>query len=108
MRDSMLHQMLQLTDVSLACRRDFLGFSARDIELLAHLRSWAEQVADPMITEFYDFQFQHPDTFQFFQNYAQQRGMTLQQLRKGLESASARYARCSPRRFRQQFKQVSR
>lgn len=82
---------LRITEQGLALRRQFLGITRERVESLCRVADVVEQFAPQLIREFYDFQFQFPETLQFFTQYAQQRGILLQTLRQRLEQAQLQY-----------------
>ncbi|MCS7190846.1 MAG: protoglobin domain-containing protein, partial [Fimbriimonadales bacterium] len=82
---------LRITEQGLALRRQFLGITRERVEALCRVADVVEQFAPQLIREFYDFQFQFPETLQFFTQYAQQRGIPLQTLRQRLEQAQLQY-----------------
>ncbi|MDW8059746.1 MAG: globin-coupled sensor protein [Thermomicrobium sp.] len=88
-----LARMLRISSENLAARRAFVRLTAQDIQLLARLAPWADRVADRIARRFYDHQFGFPDTRRFFERYAHGRGMTLEELRQGLERTQAAYFR---------------
>lgn len=88
-----LCQSLKINENNLALRKQFINITDRDIAILAQLRPWAEQVADQIAKEFYDFQFAFAPTRRLFENIAQKKGISLQQLREALEKTQAQYFR---------------
>lgn len=88
-----LCSLLRINEENLALRRQFLQITDEDIALLRQLRPWAERVADTVAKEFYDFQFTFPPTRQFFERFAQSKGISLEQLRQSLEKTQAQYFR---------------
>ncbi|MEJ5252164.1 MAG: methyl-accepting chemotaxis protein [Armatimonadota bacterium] len=84
---------LRVNDTNLALRRQFVGLTEADIQILKQLHPWAESVADTIAREFYDVQFSFEPTRQFFERYAQKKGISLEQLRQGLEKTQAQYFR---------------
>lgn len=83
----------RLTEQNLRRRREYLRLTERDIRTLARLQGWAEQVAEPLVAEFYDHQFNFPATRDFFARYAQQRGYSLEEVRRRLEQTQVQYFR---------------
>ncbi|GIV07172.1 MAG: hypothetical protein KatS3mg017_0374 [Fimbriimonadales bacterium] len=86
-----LAEQLHVNDQNLRQRKQFLRLSAREAELLRKYASWAEQIAPDYTREFYDFQFNFGETRTFFERYAQKKGVSLSQMRVGLEQAQANY-----------------
>lgn len=82
---------LRLTEQGLALRKQFLHITRERIEAIVRVADILEPVAPQMIREFYDFQFQFPETLQYFTQYAQRRGISLQTLRQRLEQAQLQY-----------------
>ena len=83
----------QISDESLALRRQFLRLDKRDIAVLSRLAPWADRVAGTIAREFYDHQFAFAPTIEFFEHYAAAQGITTAQLRVRLETAQAGYFR---------------
>ncbi|MEZ5280323.1 MAG: globin-coupled sensor protein [Acidimicrobiales bacterium] len=81
----------QISAESLAARRDFIGLGADDAKVIARLIPWAEQHAPILAKRFYDWQFAFEATATFFRNYARQAGVSVAELRNGLEAAQANY-----------------
>jgi methyl-accepting chemotaxis protein len=84
---------MHINESNLNLRRQFVGLTEEDVSLLKQLRPWAERVADAIAKEFYDVQFAFPPTREFFERYAQKKGISLEQLRQGLEKTQAQYFR---------------
>ncbi|MDW7981188.1 MAG: globin-coupled sensor protein [Thermomicrobium sp.] len=84
---------LRVNDRNLALRREFIRLTAEDIAVLARLAPWADRVADRIAKRFYDHQFSFSETRRFFERYAQRKGITVDQLRAGLERTQAAYFR---------------
>lgn len=85
--------LMHINESNLNLRRQFVGLTEEDVSLLKQLRPWAERVADAIAKEFYDVQFAFPPTREFFERYAQKKGISLEQLRQGLEKTQAQYFR---------------
>ncbi len=88
-----LCSFMHINETNLALRRQFIGLSDDDIAVLKSLRPWAHKVAPLIAKEFYDVQFAFPPTRAFFEEYAQKKGVTLEQLRQSLEQTQAQYFR---------------
>lgn len=84
---------LRMNEENLALRRQFINLTEQDVHILKQLRPWAERVADSMAKEFYDAQFAFAPTRQFFERFAQKKGISLDQLRQSLEKTQAQYFR---------------
>ncbi|MFQ3611726.1 MAG: globin-coupled sensor protein [Fimbriimonadales bacterium] len=84
-------EQLRINESNLRQRREFLRLSQEEIQLFRQYRAWAEQIAPRMAREFYDFQFDFPETRQFFEQYALKKGVSLSQLRTALEQAQCSY-----------------
>ncbi len=82
---------LRLTEQGLSLRKQFLRLTPESIEALRQIADYMEQVAPQLVREFYDFQFSFPETAQFFIQYAQKRGISIQSLRERLEHAQLNY-----------------
>lgn len=88
-----LAEDLRLNEHNLALRRAFIRLSDDDRRLLARLAPWADRVADRIAARFYDHQFSFSLTREFFERFAQRRGITLVELRQRLERTQAAYFR---------------
>lgn len=84
---------LRMNEENLALRRQFVNLTEQDVHILKQLRPWAERVADSIAKEFYDVQFAFAPTRQFFERFAQKKGISLDQLRQSLEKTQAQYLR---------------
>jgi methyl-accepting chemotaxis protein len=82
---------LHITEQGLALRKQFLRITPERVQALCAVSEYMEQVAPQLVREFYDFQFQFPETVYFFNQYAQQRGIPLSTLRQRLEQAQLQY-----------------
>ncbi len=82
---------LGVNERNLRTRRDFIGLGDNDRAVLTPLVPWIESVSGDIARRFYDHQFGFDATAQFFSNYAQKKGVTVAQLRTGLEKAQAGY-----------------
>ena len=82
-----------ITSRTLTYRREFLRLGDEDREVLLKLRTWANEHAETIAREFYDWQFAFPRTRDFFTAYAERKGVSLGNLRRHLESAQADYFR---------------
>jgi methyl-accepting chemotaxis protein len=88
-----LCQYYRINEENLNLRKQFIRLTADDIEILRQLAPWAEERASQIAKEFYDYQFSFSETRAFFEKFAQQRGLSLEQLRNRLEKAQADYFR---------------
>jgi methyl-accepting chemotaxis protein len=95
-----LCQHFRINEENLNLRKQFIRLSADDIEILRQLAPWAEERASQIAKEFYDHQFSFSETRAFFEKFAQQRGLSLEQLRNRLEKTQADY-------FRQIFREAA-
>lgn len=86
-----LTELFKINEENLSLRKQFLRFSREEIETLRQLQPWAEEYAHQIAKAFYDHQFSFSETLRFFRNYAQQRGVSLDQLRSMLERTQADY-----------------
>jgi methyl-accepting chemotaxis protein len=86
-----IRSTLRITEQGLALRKQFLRITPERVAALCQVAEVMEQIAPQLVREFYDFQFQFPETLHFFTQYAQQRGIPLQTLRQKLEQAQLRY-----------------
>ncbi|MCC7372565.1 MAG: globin-coupled sensor protein [Chloroflexi bacterium] len=89
--------MAQLTDLyrinarNLDLRKQLLCFTDADIAVLRSLAPWAKRVAPTVARQFYEHQFTHPGTREFFAGKAAKKGISLEDLRKHLEISQAGY-----------------
>lgn len=83
--------MLRITNQGLALRKEFLRLTPESIDALRQVADYMEQIAPDLVREFYEFQFNFPETVQFFSRYAQKRGIPLASLRERLEQAQLSY-----------------
>ncbi|MFN4034182.1 MAG: methyl-accepting chemotaxis protein [Fimbriimonadales bacterium] len=86
-----LAEQLHINEQNLRQRKQFLRLTPHEAELLRKYAPWAEKIAHDYTREFYDFQFEFGETRQFFERYAQKKGVSLSQLRAGLEQSQANY-----------------
>lgn len=86
-----LCRQYRITEENLILRKQFIRLTQDDIAILRQLRSWAEEYAATIAKAFYDHQFAFSETRTFFEKIAQQRGLTLEQLRARLEKTQANY-----------------
>lgn len=86
-----LHQKLHLNRRNLDQRLSFLGLGERSFRTLTKLDSWMQRRAPRIAREFYDFQFSHPASLNFFQRHARAHGVDLERLRARLEEAQIGY-----------------
>ena len=82
-----------VSEDSLARRREFLRLGEPQRQLLSDLIPWADQAADRIACEFYDWQFGFAPTKAFFSAHAAKSGIKLADLRAALERAQAKYFR---------------
>lgn len=80
-----------ITEENLRLRREFMGFSERDVAVLAQLYAWAREYGPRIVKEFYDVQFSFPETREFLEKVARRKGMSLEALRQQLETTQLRY-----------------
>jgi hypothetical protein len=76
---------------NLQLRRDFIRLDATDQAVLSELIPWAEKNAPAIATAFYDWQFSFGPTARFFENYADQKGVSVEAVRETLEAAQVGY-----------------
>jgi methyl-accepting chemotaxis protein len=81
----------RINDTNLSLRKEFISLGADDVRILRQLYGWAKQAAAGMAREFYDHQFGFAPTYEFFNEYAKKRNVTLSQLRERLEQSQAGY-----------------
>lgn len=86
-----LAERFGIGEANLARRREFVRLGEEDRRVLLCLASWAVSIAPKVAAEFYDWQFTFGPTLSFFQNFADQRKMSLGALRQHLESAQTAY-----------------
>src|SRR5580700_4953981 len=88
---SNLSMKLGVDDASLARRREFIRLGEKERSLLTELIPWSGKVAQPLVREFYDWQFGFQPTRAFFERYSAARQMSLETLRDHLEAAQQGY-----------------
>ncbi|MEZ4219256.1 MAG: globin-coupled sensor protein [Myxococcota bacterium] len=76
---------------NLAIRRRFVRLGEAEQSLLRPLVGWARATAPSIAREFYDWQFEFPQTRAFFEAMAEQKQIPLGELRRALEAAQAGY-----------------
>ncbi|MCH2533638.1 MAG: globin-coupled sensor protein [Bdellovibrionales bacterium] len=86
-----LTKNLGIDEESLNKRKEFIKLSKSEMDLLKELIPWAKETAPKIAKEFYDWQFNYSGTLEFFQNYSEKKGMSLQALRDHLEKAQTNY-----------------
>ena len=89
--ENSLSRRFGIDDAAVAERRRFVRLEESDRQLLAGLAPWAGRVAAELARAFYDWQFAFGPTRRFFEDYARQKGVTLQALRESLERTQAQY-----------------
>ncbi len=93
-------ELFRINEQNLGLRKQFIRLTPEQVAVLRQLQPWAEEHASQIAKAFYDHQFSFSETLEFFRNYAQQKGITLDQLRARLEKTQADY-------FRQIFREAS-
>ncbi len=88
-----LAQKFGIDEMSVARRREFIRLGEHERALLMELVPWADQVADSLARDFYDWQFAFPATLAFFEQHARSKGISLQAFRQALEKTQADYFR---------------
>ena len=81
----------KVSESNLARRREFVRLGRQEQDLLASLLPWAERTASRLAEEFYDWQFSFGPTREFFESASERRRMSMEALRKHLESSQAGY-----------------
>src|SRR3954451_19385085 len=84
-----LHVLYGVNERNIALRREFIGLEARDLRTLVRLRRWAHRAAAPIAAELTAHHFEFPTTRAFFEAYVAEKGIMLDDLRKGWEGAQA-------------------
>ncbi len=80
-----------MTEQTLATRREFIRLGEEDRELIREQIPWMREQAASIAKEFYDWQFAFVPTREFFHAYAASKGMSVEGLRRGLETAQTGY-----------------
>jgi methyl-accepting chemotaxis protein len=88
-----LAQKFGIDEMSVARRREFIRLGEHERALLMELVPWADQAADSLAREFYDWQFAFSATLAFFEQHARKKGISVQALRQALEKTQADYFR---------------
>src|SRR5580704_19160678 len=86
-RDLKLGRRLGIDAANLEIRREFVRLTSRERGLLLDLVPWAQSAAPDIAREFYDFQFSFAPTRRFFERFAAQKGLPVDQLRQVLEQS---------------------
>ena len=86
-----LAEKYRISDTNLHLRKQFIDFTEKEINTLQSLSGWAKRVAPKIAHEFYEFQFSFAPTRAFFDQTAQKKGISIQQLRQTLEKAQGGY-----------------
>lgn len=89
--DKDLTTLFRITEENLALRRQFIRLNEQDSALFITMIPWAKEHAPMIAKEFYDWQFSFPPTLAFFQQYADQKGVSLAALRLMLEERQTAY-----------------
>jgi len=76
---------------NLRLRREFIRLDKGDAKLLKNLAPWFRSHAEDIARTFYDWQFNFGPTRQFFDTFAQAKGMPISQLRTHLEKSQTDY-----------------
>lgn len=95
-----LIERYRINETNLALRKQFNSLTSTEINCLKRLTGWANRVAEPIASAFYDHQFAFSETRAFFENYVQENGTSLSELRQHLERVQAMY-------FRQIFEEAA-
>jgi hypothetical protein len=88
---SNLSMKLGVDDASLTRRREFIRLGDKERGLLTDLISWSGKVAQPLVREFYDWQFGFQPTRAFFERHSASHDISLESLRDHLEAAQRGY-----------------
>ncbi len=80
-----------MNNQTLAHRREFLRIGDEERDVMLKLIPWAKEHAPAIAREFYDWQFAFSRTRDFFERYADRKGMSLGSLRRHLEMAQTDY-----------------
>ena len=76
---------------NLSYRKTFVRLGEEEQKILVDLIPWAEDHAEAIVKEFYDWQFEFSRTSEFFESIAQQKRISMNQLREHLERAQRGY-----------------
>ncbi len=88
-----LTKQYRINAVNLDLRKQFIRFGPKDVRVLKRLKRWADRYADKIAKEFYEHQFSFEQTHNFFDAYAAKKGISIDELRQGLEKTQAQYFR---------------
>jgi len=80
-----------INEGNLASRREYIRLGPDEEKLLAKHVGWMEAEAADIAREFYDWQFEFGPTRAFFEDFAAQKGLSLEKLRVVLERSQAGY-----------------
>lgn len=81
----------KINENNLSLRKAFISLGKKEINTLRQLNGWIEGAADKIAYDFYEFQFSYGSTRVFFEEHAQKKGISLEQLRSALEKAQSGY-----------------
>src|SRR3954447_4445880 len=83
--------LYQIDERGLELRRSYMGVTTAELQLLAELRPWANQVADEIGAKLAEHTFAFPASGQFLTEYANGKGMPIADLRKSWGAAQGRH-----------------
>lgn len=86
-----LAEKYRISDTNLNFRKQFIDFTEKEIRTLKSLSGWAKRMAPKIARDFYEFQFSFAPTRAFFNQMAEKKGISAQQLRQALEQAQGGY-----------------
>lgn len=86
-----LSSSYNITSQNLANRREFVRLDSKVSRVLTGLHAWSQRVAKKLAKDLYDHQFTCSGTRAFYERFAAERGVDLQNLRAHLEKQRAAY-----------------
>jgi hypothetical protein len=84
-------QQYGITEANLALRRQFVRLGEEERAAIEQMLPWIRENAASIAQEFYDWQFEFGPTRAYFIRHATENGMSLDALRRALESAQTGY-----------------
>jgi methyl-accepting chemotaxis protein len=84
-----LHELYRVNEANLALRRGFVLLGPRRVKALRAFARWADDAAPRLAAEIVAHQLAHPPVASFFGQYAEFRGLTLDDVQAQLEEAQA-------------------
>jgi methyl-accepting chemotaxis protein len=81
--------LYQIDERGLDMRRDYMGMSAAELELLGGMQAWADRNADAIGAQLAEHTFSHHASGKFLEDYANAKGIRVADLKRGWGAAQA-------------------